>query len=318
MDVVSWTRTGAVAVALAATAAVAVAAVQQEPVALLVKLQGGVTVEPADTTAAAVPGAVGLQLVPGDRVVVAEGGEAVVLYRTGRLVKAAAPVTIEAVGAAEASGLFASTVRTLGQVATTDARTQPNRQGMIRPIAGAPAPIAPRNGIKVLDVRPTFTWFRVGDADAYIVQLQREGTDAPAPVRYSAGSDTTWTYPADEPALVPGATYVWTVGSPVGRVAPPQRFTVAGPEDVAAVQAGLDALIDAGLDPAGDGLFLAALAYRDAGLHYEAIRAIRALEAAGAPLGPTFYQLKGDVLDALGRIEAAAEAFERADREPGA
>ena len=49
------------------------------------------------------------------------------------------------------------------------------------------------------------------------------------------------------------------------------------------------------------------------GLYYDAVDAIRALEQAGDPLGPDLYLLKGEVLDRLGRLEEAREAFDRAD-----
>lgn len=315
MRSIRWKRAGTMVLALVLAAGVAYAAIPADPVALLVKFQGDVSVQRADTEEA-VAGQVGMPLVPGDQVLVGDSSEAVVLYKTGRLVKAAANVTIEEVEAAEASSLFANTMRTLGQVATTDARTQPNRQGMIRPIAGAPVPIAPRNQIKVLDVRPTFTWFRVDGTAEYMVQLQRVGPDSPAPVRFRVGSDTTWTLPRSEPPLVPGATYVWTVGSPVGRVAEPRRFVVASSDDIAAIQETMNGLIEAGIDPATDGLFLTALAYRDAGLYYEAQRAIADIEENGNGVGRAFFMLKGEVLDALGMVDAAAAAFQMAEEAP--
>ncbi len=315
MRSIRWQKSLFLAAGLTLVAGAASAALAPDPVALLVKLQGGVSVERVETDET-VGGAVGLTLHAGDRVLVPAGGRAVVLYRTGKLVQAAAPVTIEAVEETEPSSLFANTLRTLGQVATTDARTQPNRQGMIRPIAGAPAPIAPRNEVKVLDARPTFTWFSVPEAGSYMIQLQREGADSPAPVRYRVGTDTTWTLPAAEAPLVPGARYTWTVGGEgVGRVAAPQHFTVASAGDVAAIQDRLEAMIAAGMDPAADGLFLTALAYRDAGLFYEARAAIDRLEEQGAG-GAAFFTLKGEVLDALGQIEAAEAAFRLSERAP--
>lgn len=310
-----WNRASSMVLGLLLAASVAFAAQAADPVALLVKFNGDVAIQ-RNGADASVAGEVGMQLEAGDQVVVADGGEAVVLYRTGRLLKAASTVTIEAVETSESSSLFTNTMRTLGQVATTDARTQPNRQGMIRPIAGAPVPIAPRNAIKVLDVRPTFTWFSVEGTSEYMVQLQRQGPDAPAPVRYPVGSDTTWTLPLTDAPLVSGATYVWTVGSPVGRVADPKRFTVASADDVAAIQATMDGLIDAGIDPATDGLFLTALAYRDVGLFYEAHRAIRQIEEDGNGTGRAFFMLKGEVLDALGMVDAAEDAFQMAEEAP--
>ena len=240
-----------------------------------------------------------------------------VLYRTGKLVKAAAPVVIEQPAETEESSLFSNTVRTLGQVATTDARTQPNRQGMIRPIAGAPVPLSPRNAIKVLELRPTFTWMSVDGARGYMIQIQREGPDAPRPVRFSVGTDTTWSWPRAQAPLIPGATYVWTVGGDgIGRVAEPQRFTVASGADLTAVEETLTALTQAGIDPAADGLFLSALAYRDAGLFYEAQRALDLIEAQGNASGRAFHMLRGEVYDAIGNAAAAEASFGLADASP--
>jgi hypothetical protein len=299
-------------VGLVLSAGVVAAAAMSDAVALLVKFQGEVTIERSGQSGA-VGGEVGMQLHPGDRVMISEGAEAVVLYRTGRLVKAASAVTIEDVAEEGSSSLFTNTVRTLGQVATTDARTQPNRQGMIRPIAGAPVPLAPRNGIKVMDMRPTFTWFSA-PTSGYMIQVQRRGTDSPRPLRFEVGTDTTWSWPENEPPLVPGATYVWTVGGVgIGRVAQPQTFTVAAARDMATIEETLATLIDAGIDPATDGLFLMALAYRDAGMFYEADRALVRMADQGDAVGSSYFMLRGEVLDALGDIEAAEEAFRMAD-----
>jgi hypothetical protein len=310
-----WTLALVPVLALALSTAALAGALTSEAVALLVKFHGDVTVERPGAPGA-LAGEVGMMLNPGDRVLVPAGSEAVVLYRTGRLLKSAAAVTIEDVAAEASSSLFTNTVRTLAQVATTDARTQPNRQGMIRPIAGSPVPVAPRNGVRVLDVRPTFTWMSAPTSD-YVIQVHRQGADAPRPLRFSVGADTTWTWPHDEPPLVPGATYVWTVGGEgIGRVAQPQRFTVAAAQDVGAVEAALAALIEAGIDPMSDGLFLTALAYRDAGLFYEADRALARMARDGDGEGRSYFMLRGEVHDALGRIEAAEEAFRRADGAP--
>ncbi len=199
-------------------------------------------------------------------------------------------------------------------MATTDARSQPNRQGMIRPITGAPVPIAPRNAIAVMDVRPTLTWFSVPEAERYMVQLRRVAPTETDPRRFEVGSDTTWVYPSTAAPLVPGATYAWTVG-PIGagRPASEQRFTVAGSQTIAGVQSTLLSLMEAGMDPAGDGLFLAALAYRDAGLYYEAQRALEQIEARGDAAGFSYHMLRGEVADAIGDMETAQEAFEMAD-----
>ena len=316
MRSIQWKRAISLTCGLVILAVVTAAAHVAEPVALLVKFQGDVQVQRVDAEEA-VAGTIGMQLVPGDEVLVAQGAQAIVLYKTGRMVKAEATVKIEQPTESGESSLFANTVKTLGQVATTDARTQPNRQGMIRPIAGAPVPIAPGNKIKIVKVlsgRPTFTWFSVDGMDRYMVQIRRDGDNAGAPRRFEAGSDTVWTLPLSEAPLIPGATYMWTVGGPgAGRVAEEQRFTVASADDIALIQQTLNGLVEAGIDPAEDGLFLGALAYRDAGLYYEAQRALDRIEADGNGQGRAFFMLRGEVYDALGLLDQAERAFNMAD-----
>lgn len=295
----------------------AAAAPVADPVAVLVQVQGDVHVQRAGEPAPQ-KGAVGMQLSAGDRVVIQDGASAILLHSTGRMERATATLTLKKPAEKTPSSLFRQTLETLSQVATTDARTQPNRQGMIRPIAGSPVPIAPRNDIAVLDVRPTFTWFSVPHATGYQVQVRRVSPAGSAPVRFTAGLDTTWTYPASAPPLLPGATYAWTVG-PVGagRPAAEQRFRVADASTVSSLQGTLEGLMNSGVDPSGDGLFLAALAYRDAGLFYEAERALDRLDAGDGAAGRAYYMLRGEVYDALGRASAARRAFDMAGARGG-
>lgn len=283
-----------------------------EPVALVVQVNGEIGVQPAGA-ATRRRAAVGTPLHAGDRVLVGSGGRAVILHRSGRMESAAAPVTIpEPPQGQAAAGLFAQTLRTMSQVATTDARSQPNRQGMIRPIAGAAVPISPRNSIRVLDVRPVFTWFAVPGAEAYVVQIK--GPDGRI-VRYTTTRDTVWSLPRGAAALIPGARYEWTVAShPAGRAAPVQWFEVATGEQFAAVAAATRQILEAGLDPNEDGLFLLAVAYRDADLLYESLAALERLSARGGGGGAPFHQLRAEILDALGELDAARQEFELADR----
>jgi len=76
----------------------------------------------------------------------------------------------------------------------------------------------------------------------------------------------------------------------------------------------LGILLEAGLDPEGDGAFMAAVIYREAGLFYDAAAALGFLEDAGQPLGVEAFLLKGDIMDAIGDLEAAQAAFDQADR----
>ena len=286
-----------------------------EPSAVVVQISGAVQVQRTGQSSVA-KASVGQSLLPGDKVIIGTSSKVVLLYKTGRMQTTSETLTIEDTQREKPGGLFNQTVTTLVQVATTNARTQPNRQGMIRPIQGEPAPISPRNGVKVGDLHPTFTWFKLSDANAYTIQIRRLEPLPSKPERYNVGGDTTWVYPAHALPLIPGAIYEWTVAnSSGGRPATVQRFRVMGSEDFARVAETLKELTTAGIDPLGDGLFLSALAYRDAGLMYDAGRLLDRLEAAGAR-GRAYLLLRGEVFDALGDLDAAAKAFAAADAEP--
>ena len=287
-----------------------------DPAAVVVQVTGDVQVQRAGASAVA-PAAVGASLAAGDRLIVREGARAVVLYRTGRSETATSSVTIAAPEGQQPGGLFDQTVNTIAQVATTDARRQPNRQGMIRPVAGEAVPIAPRNGVRVVDGWPTLTWFRIPDAHGYMVQLRRIDVEGARPVRFHAGTDTTFTLPSGAPPLAAGAEYEWTVAAaPSGRPATVQKFRVLDGAAHAALSARLDAIRAAGLDPAADGAFLAALAYRDAGAHYQALQKLEHLAADGAPNSRAYHLLHAELLDATGDVEGAAAAFAAADAAP--
>ncbi len=279
------------------------------PAAVLVRVEGTVQVQTGEADPR--PGSVGTRLSAGDRVLPAEGGRAVIVYRSGLTRQVTEALTIEAPSGGREADVFSRTVRVLAQAATSDARSQPNRQGMIRPVQGSPELVAPRNGITVMDPRPTFRWLGVEGAPGYVIQIRREGGP---PLRFRTGPETSWTLPEDAPALVPGATYHWTVASAArGRPAREQTFRVIGPETYGTLAREMEALVASGLDPAGDGAFLAAVLYREAGLLYEAAGALGLLESSGTPLSPEVYLLKGEIMDALGDLEAARAAFDRAD-----
>ena len=302
-----WSAADAAAMLTSGSPALLQAA-NEDPVAMVVRVTGSVQVRRAD--GATETATAGVRLMPGDRLEVASGAQAVILYVSGRRETVTQSLAIAAPEQAHRAGVFDRTVSTLNAVASSDARQQPNRQGMIRPIAGAPTLIGPRNEIRVADLRPTFSWSAVPGATSYVIQIRSE--DGLTRKRFNVGSDTVWTMPADGHPLQPGVTYVWTVGTNQGRVGEEQRFATLTAVQYAAIAEGMAELREAELDPWSDGLFLSALIFRDSEVFYEADRALRQLEASGTPLGPPFYMLRGEVYDALGMIDAAAEAFTRA------
>lgn len=306
-------RTGALVALLLAVAAPAAAA-QADPVAVVVRSTAGVQVQRGGARPA--PVAAGLQLRAGDNVVVPQGGQAILLFRTGRSQTLTRSTRLPGTAAAPRGGVFRQTIRTLSEVATTDARTQPNRQGMIRPIDGAPVPVSPRNEVRVRSGRPRLTWLAVDSAAGYRVVLSRDGGGE---VRsFDAGRDTAWTLPASEAPLTPGAAYQWSVATgDGGRAAPPQRFRVASRAAVDSVNAAMARLRAMGLNPGGDGLLLAAVVLRDAGFHYDALQALDRLAASGSATGRDFHLLRASVHDALGMLDRAAADFAAADGAAG-
>ncbi|HUH14080.1 MAG TPA: hypothetical protein VMK65_13275 [Longimicrobiales bacterium] len=299
-----------VAVALATGVAAGFVAVA-DPVAVVVKLDGALQVQRAGG-GDPVTGEVGMALSAGDRLLPAAGARVVLLHSTGRTEVAAEPLTLAAPEQGQRAGVFTRAVRTIESVAATSAKADPNRQGMIRPVPGTPVPVAPRNGIALLDTRPTFTWHSVPGASAYMVQLRAAGE---RPVRFDVGPDTVWTYPDSATALRHGAIYQWTVGA-VGasaRVAESVGFRVLDSAAAGEITSALAGLKAQGLEPEGDAPFLAAVLYHDAGLAYEADRLLARLQATGAGEGRTFHLLRAEVYDALGKLDAAAREFALAD-----
>jgi hypothetical protein len=287
-----------------------------ESVAVVVKVTGKVEVQRANVKPLAA--AAGLALQAGDKIVVQTGDKVIVMYKTGQMQTVAQSLTIAEPERKESGSLYTRTVSTITQVASTDAARQPNRQGMIRPVEGSPGAIAPRNEIVILDVRPTLVWFKLPAASDYMVQLQRTDIPGMKPVRFPAGTDATWTYPTSAPPLVPGGTYEWTVAAKGGRVAKTEKFRVITGDQFSRIAALMEDLQTAGIDPWTDGLFILSLAYRDAGLMYEANSALARMAASGDGSGKVYHLLRGEVLDALGDLEGASREFKAADAENGA
>jgi hypothetical protein len=295
-------------VALAGSSAPASLAAQQ-PAALVIRVQGDVDV--VRGSAAPTPATVGAQVFAGDVVIPRSGARAILITRAG-----AQQIVTERTTVAEPAGgsdtdMFDRALATLAQAAGADASAG-GRQGMIRPIPGETALVAPRNALAVATQRPTFSWTAT-TGQTYDLMLRN--TAGGRPVVYEVGADTVWTLPDTAADLERGATYQWTVfvgGRRSGRALPPQDFRVIGLEESVELEDYLDEIAVFGLDPRGDGLLLTVVAYRDLGLFYEARRALDEVEAGG-PLGWELYRLKGEILAELGHEEEARAAFDRAD-----
>jgi hypothetical protein len=280
----------------------------QDPVALVIRVQGDVTVRHGDGAPA--PASVGEQMFVGDDVMPAAGGRAILITRTGSQQVVTERTTVAEPRGAGNPDIFARAMSTLAQAATTDA-TAGGRQGMIRPIPGASSLVSPRNGLLVASPRPAFQWTATPD-QTYDLMLRR--LDGGAPEIFEVGTDTMFELPEDR-ELERGAEYAWTVfvgGRRGGRPVAQQEFRVMSLEESFELEVYLEEISVFGLDPMGDGLFLTVVAYRDLGLFYDAREALESVERQDS-LTADLYLLKGEILTELGHEEAAREAFDRAD-----
>lgn len=282
---------------------------QSDPAALVIRVEGEVDVTHGELPPS--PASVGEQMFVGDGVIPDDGSRALLITRAG-----AQQVVTERTMIAEPRGagntdIFDRAIATLAQAANTNTSTG-GRQGMIRPIPGQTALVAPRNDLTVAGSRPSFRWTAT-PGQSYDLMLRN--VDGGRPMLFEVGNDTTWTLPDSLPDLDLGASYQWTVfvgGRRGGRAMQPQNFRVIGLEDSVELADYLDQIAVFGLDPTSDGLFLTVVAYRDLGLFYEAREALDAVER-GAPLSWELYRLKGEILAELGQEQEARAAFDRAD-----
>ncbi|NND83721.1 MAG: hypothetical protein HKN46_01075 [Acidimicrobiia bacterium] len=305
-----------VLLAAVATCASATTAVAQDPVALVIRVQGDVDVRHGASAPA--PAMVGEQVFEGDGVIPDEGSRAILITRSGQQQVVDEETTVSLPPGAAPSDIFTRAVNTLVRAATVDA-SMGGRQGMIRPIPGETTAVAPRNGLLVASQRPTFEWTSTPGV-TYDLMLRQvsgpRGAAAPPgrPMMFEVGADTAFTLP-DDVELQRGATYAWTVfpgGRRGGRPVEQQEFRVMSLEESVELEDYMDEIAIFGLDPQGDGLFLTVVAYRDLGLFYDARQALEDVER-DATLSAELYLLKGEILAELGHETEARAAFDRAD-----
>ncbi len=282
---------------------------QVDPAALVIRVDGDVDVTHGDEPPT--PASVGEQMFVGDGVIPDDGSRAVLITRGGAQQIVTEQTTIAEPRGGGSTDIFDRALATLAQAANTNTSTG-GRQGMIRPIPGQTALVAPRNDLTVSSARPTFQWTATPGQSYDLMLRSLEGG---RPMVFEAGNDTTWTLPDSLPDLEFGSGYQWTVfvgGRRGGRAMQPQNFRVIGLEETFEMEEYLEQIAVFGLDPMTDGLFLTVVAYRDMGLFYEAREALEAVERE-ASLSWELYRLKGEILAELGHEAEARAAFDRAD-----
>lgn len=281
----------------------------QDPVALVIRVQGDVDVRHGGEAPA--PASVGQQVFAGDGVLPSDGARAILVTSAG----AQQVVTEETTMAAPSGGgnpaIFDRAMRTLARAASADGATG-GRQGMIRPLNCGVAPSAPRNGVLVSTLTPTISWS--GEpGQSYDLMVRKVGTGE-RPDIYEVGEATHFTVPEAD-AFEYGEQYAWTVfvgGRISGRACEQMSFQVMSLQESVELDEYMDEIAVFGLDPMGDGLFLTAVAYRDLGLFYDARDALVDVEEQ-ASLSADLYLLLGEILSEIGEGQAARDAFDKAD-----
>lgn len=294
---------------LLAASAIASPLVAQDPVALVIRVQGDVDVRHGDGAPA--PAAVGEQMFVGDGVMPGEGSRAILVTRTGGQQVVTEETTMQAPRGAGNPDIFDRAMRTLARAASADGATG-GRQGMIRPLTCGVAPISPRNDLLITGTTPTFTWSAI-EGQTYEVMVQHLGSGQ-RPQIFDVGTDTTFTLP-DSSALASGGRFAWTIipgGRPNGRACEQMHFRTMSLEDSVELEDYMDEISVFGLDPMGDGLFLTVVAFRDMELFYDARDALVTVESQTS-LSADLYLLLGEILTEIGQGEAARNAFDRAD-----
>lgn len=281
----------------------------QDPVALVIRVQGDVDVRHGDGTPA--PAAVGEQMYAGDGVLPGDGSRAILVTSAGGQQVVTEETTLTAPRSAGNSDLFERAMRTLARAASADGATG-GRQGMIRPLTCGVTPVAPRNELLVAEPTPTIEW-EGPEGQTYDLMVQKLGSGE-RPQVFEVGEATSFTFTEGE-ALDTGAEYAWTVfpgGRQTGRPCEQMRFRVMSLEENVELQDYMDEISVFGLDPFTDGLFLTVVAYRDLGLFYNARDALLDVQSQ-ATLSADLYLLLGEIFTELGQGEDARGAFDRAD-----
>ena len=108
----------------------------QDAAAMIVRVSGTVNVVAGD--ASPVAAAAGTRLAVGDQVL-PDGGQALVAFASGSTQRVTEALTIASAQTGGATGgTFSRAIGVMASAATSDARSRPNRQGMIRPVPGEP------------------------------------------------------------------------------------------------------------------------------------------------------------------------------------
>ena len=284
-----------------------------DPVAIIASLKGKVTVQSARSSEP-VTATFGRALEAGDRVQLAAGSAATILFNDGNVAELGEKSSLTIGGGAKGGkggGKLPSDVFTQVSKLTTGGSRRsglvvmaPMRSGGV--VAG-PEPITPRQ-TDMLSARPSFEWRAVEGATRYRVTLS--GDDGALWTREVAS--TKIAYPADAAALAPDHEWLWEVQAfgatgALGRAS--ANFRVPAQADLDAVRNVLERIRAAGETPATR--YLAGSYLHARGFQQDALAEFLAL-ARIDPSSPAPHEALGDVYRAIGLMEQAAASYDRA------
>ena len=284
-----------------------------DPVAIIASLKGKVTVQTAHGAEPTLA-TFGRALEAGDRVQIAAGAAATILFNDGNVAELGERSTLT-IGGAPKGGkgggkLPGDVFAQVAKLTTGGSRKSglvvmaPMRSGAT--VAG-PEPISPRQ-TDVLSDRPTFEWRPVEGAQHYRVSLT--GDDGELWSREV--TQTTLAFPADVAALAPDHEWLWEVqafgaSGALGRAS--AAFRVPAAAELNAVRSVLERIRAGGESPATH--YLAGSYLHARGFQQDALAEFQAL-ARIAPSSPAPHEALGDVYRALGLMDQAAAAYDRA------
>lgn len=251
-----------------------------------------------------------LALRAGDIVRTTEDASAVVLLSGGRgtmrVAGAAGTLTVPALAAGQGQKAKALVEASLGFLAGT---TRESSQAVLatRSAPRPPVILSPRNG-PVLPDALAFEWLG-SRFTRYTVRLV--GPNGPVVERRDV-TGPRWEYPADAPALAPGARYTLQV---TAAAHPTQEawFEVVDAARARAVAGDLTALereLGTGVPPTSKAVMRAGLLAREGLLHDARRVVVAALDADRDE--PTLHLLLGDLYTRTGLADLAAESFDEA------
>jgi hypothetical protein len=307
----------AAVLALALTTTVAGSAIA-EPFALLAAAKGSVTVTSAKGgTGSAV--SFGRELERGDKLAVGPGGSATIYFSDGNVVELGERSTLTiggragtrpaaGPGAALPAGVYANVAkfvtrgsRETGLVAQSSLRS-----------SEAPPPMlfAPRRS-DLIDDRPAFSWRAVDTATRYRITVSGEAGE----LWSRETREPFLAYPADAPALERDRDYLWRVDarSDAGSVhAEESVFHVVSEDIRGSIQLDLGQIEQsAGGDGRPAAQYLAGSYLSGRGLFHDAASRFEALSRI-VPDSPAPHEALGNVYQAIGLMDRAAAAYQRA------